>query len=454
MTDLTIMETAEGPKRGPLGDLNSALPMPLLGRVRSEEAVALVLAVAERTPSKPGKPYLRALAAFMCDLIRNARFDEERWSWRQMGNDTFKDTLAGHRTAHAVVDGLKEAGLIDYMVGHSAYEGGSFGARASRLRATPALLAIVRAHGIEPKRWRDHFEMPQAEEITVSSPIALKGSKRRMGRTTIEGQPLPVSLDDPIVKDLHDRMVALNTFIAAQDFGNFGPIAFRRTFLLGDVPDYAWNKGGRIAAVGDSYQNARKADRRGLTINGEAVVEIDIRSSNLTILHGLRWVPLDAEDPYAIDGINNRDVAKAWINMTLGHTGFHRAWPQEKKRDLASILAGDLQRLYPIRDMRDAVLAAYPILQDWPSSLIGWADLQYRESNVILRTMEALAFDHSIPCLPVHDSIIVPVSREALACGILIKSFRDEIGIIPRLKVSSGVDHKGDTILIPEPEET
>jgi hypothetical protein len=52
-------------------------------------------------------------------------------------------------------------------------------------------------------------------------------------------------------------------------------------------------------------------------MNGEAVCEIDIRASYLTILHARYSAPFkvsEDEDPYAIDGLP-RSVVKAWRGM-------------------------------------------------------------------------------------------------------------------------------------------
>ena len=47
--------------------------------------------------------------------------------------------------------------------------------------------------------------------------------------------------------------------------------------------------------------------------------------------------------------------------------------------------------------------------------------------------MEDMAFTHGAVCLPVHDSIIVTQSNEAMARKILIEAFRAEAGIPPIL---------------------
>ena len=76
---------------------------------------------------------------------------------------------------------------------------------------------------------------------------------------------------------------------------------------------------GRICAAGPgNYQSMPAAERlRSIRIAGEPVVEIDIRASLLTFLHGALRLPLPEGDLYALPGIP-REVAKGWINATLG----------------------------------------------------------------------------------------------------------------------------------------
>ena len=122
--------------------------------------------------------------------------------------------------------------------------------------------------------------------------------------------------------------------------------------------------------------------------------------------------------------------------MTLGHHKLHRSWPTGARADLDQLVGGSLMQAYPIGKTRDAILERLPLLADWASSSIGWGDLQYVESQVILQTVEALAFTHGVPTLPVHDSIIVPAADQGLASRVLGDAFRSIVGVTPHLKVA------------------
>jgi len=64
-----------------------------------------------------------------------------------------------------------------------------------------------------------------------------------------------------------------------------------------------------------------------------------------------------------------------------------------------------------------------------------WGHLMFRESRVIMSTMLRLARAHNIPALPVHDSLIVPRSKEVTAWKVLNEQFTKIIGVEPKLNV-------------------
>jgi len=67
---------------------------------------------------------------------------------------------------------------------------------------------------------------------------------------------------------------------------------------------------------------------------------------------------------------------------------------------------------------------------------LGWADLMFRESEVIIQTMLALVAA-GVPSLPVHDSIIVPASACTLASELLTTSFKEMTGLKPGIEINN-----------------
>jgi hypothetical protein len=71
----------------------------------------------------------------------------------------------------------------------------------------------------------------------------------------------------------------LNDFLARFEITGGEHYGYIRVFN-----NQSWKKGGRLYSPGDgSYQQLKEEQRHKMTINGEAVVEIDIKASHLTI---------------------------------------------------------------------------------------------------------------------------------------------------------------------------
>ena len=208
----------------------------------------------------------------------------------------------------------------------------------------------------------------------------------------------------------------INEFVSQFEIEGANHAGFQRIFNQGDTEGFNWNKGGRLQSVGGgSYQSLSKKDRKEITINGEQVVEVDIRASHLTIVYELMDQRLDlADDPYEIEGFP-RDVVKKWITMTFGYNKLHQAWPRDAQEKLAEKGITELQKEFPIAVVRSAVFKRHPIIQDWLDSPYDCFDLMFIESEKIIKAMLALKRDHGVVSLPVHDSLIVSRQNESLA---------------------------------------
>ena len=218
------------------------------------------------------------------------------------------------------------------------------------------------------------------------------------------------------------------------------PPQFIRCFNCADDPNFDWNKGGRLFAQRkSSYQAMKSSERAKLLIDGEAVAEIDVKASHLTIYYALRREFLDLScDPYEIDGVP-RDVVKLIITTAFGKGKLPTRWPQgalkqKKGSDEPPIAKGRVLR----RDLA-AILDRHPILRDLEASGLDWADLQYVEAEILIQAMLKLAREDGIPSLPVHDSLIVREGDVEKAMEVLSDGFEERVGIRPSLKVKAGL---------------
>jgi hypothetical protein len=437
-------DTPSNPQERDRGDYSKARFMALHSRPVSVEAQALVEEVTARIESweqgagtrryqrrgEKRAQFRRAIGLVLGDLALAADKDADRWTYRPLARGEFTNAPVSFRQFSSVLKGLTAARLVEVLLGYYDRTPGFVRGKSTRLRASDSLIVLLREHGIGPTRTTDHFltGLPL-------HPLVLKSSSTRKGHLKESGRRIGFEHTDH-TRRLEGDIRELNDFIDSHEILGGTHRGYQRIFNCGDRKDYSWNKGGRLYSQGeDSYQRRKKAQRPEMTIDGETVVEIDIRASYLTILHARCGVPLDASrDTYAVDGLP-RDVVKAWVTMTLGHDKFHTRWPKEKVEDFAKE-GVDLRDDFPLKLVQPLVLQALPILADWPDKEIDCFDLMYLESEAVVNTMLRLKREHGVVCLSVHDSIIVPRSHLDLAKGTLVHEYERVVGVKPAVKVN------------------
>ncbi|MET4493255.1 hypothetical protein [Bradyrhizobium sp. LA7.1] len=423
----------------------------------TREAFMLMGDLAERYPrpqAAKGKSYARhktlvdyvnAGGAFVADLLVAVAGDRSE-GWLMCSHD--KGAFTGQYVTWRMFDGVRtawlEAGLIEHKLGYPGRlafgNPGPTSGKLTRYRATTRLLEIAAKHGITPANVLEHFRF----EFVMPSELI---------RLTSPPKPTP---DTPSVAKLRSDVAELNAFFAKQTLTHptIKHLGWIRIFH-GYTEGYRWDKGGRLYSQPQGpacYQNLPETSEAGLPtrlqmhINGERVVEIDISSSYLTIFYALCDQQLDSnEDAYAsILGPTalDRHVAKFWINASFGNSKLLSKWSKDVKRALELQLAkkglsGFDPKLYPMNRIKEKVLERHPLLARWGGEIRGrvrdYGDLMYIESEAIIGAMLTLMREHQVPSLPVHDSLIVPVSKFKVAKEALIHHFRKQTGVVPRL---------------------
>jgi hypothetical protein len=311
---------------------------------------------------------------------------------------------------------------------------------ASRFAAAPALIALSKHHGVTPKQAKEHFHFGYS---LPKDPLRKRtASTRGAWRHKVTGREMKVERS-ATTETLENEVRELNEFLKLQEIGNGRHEGYLRRFQNGDHPDFNWDLGGRLYSLppDGSYQQLSKASRLKMTINSEPVAEIDIRASYLTIFHAAHGQAFSsAEDPYRLPefGVAGRAIVKSWMVTTFGSAQHIERWPSKMLEDYEKDHGKPLdRRTYTVSRVRDAALAAFPLLRRWGEPRNGrpftWADLMYQESAVIVATMLSLKRDHGVPSLAVHDSLIVPISQSELAANILRREFKARVGVVPEL---------------------
>lgn len=389
-----------------------------------------------------------AFGALIADLLHRDPADNGGWLYRSLRPEGFTGEAIGYRVFRPIVEAM-DGTMLEVVTGRQFWTkteltGGKWqiaNQQATRFRATDHLRQLFEDQGINHANWSEHFERDSGavEKAQGKRPVSviLRGGKPPRSTGVTKGHPLPIDLKDPVVSAMVSRMDKLNDYLSSQRIEPYGPtVQLKRIFSEGDKPDHDWRQGGRLYTPGrESYQNAKKEARKAISINGDPTVELDIQSSHLTLLVGLGHLPVECldSDPYAVEGIP-RSVVKQWVTMTMSHGKRHLRWPKDASDELLSKHGIDVKKDYPIGRTGDTILEKLALIQsDGRSVPAGWGELQFLESEIMLACMETLAFDHDVPSLTVHDSLIVPVEAESLARATLQEKFKEMLGVMPEV---------------------
>lgn len=171
-----------------------------------------------------------------------------------------------------------------------------------------------------------------------------------------------------------------------------------------------------------------------ICFNGEPVAEVDISACFLTIAYALTGTPLPSTgDPYSGPDLE-RAVIKAWVNMTLSHTRYHKRWPTEVVEDLAQRRFPNLLKTNPIKRVENEIRAKLSIMANWPDVPIRWPEFFYEESEIMMAAMEKL-MSLGAASLPIHDSLLIPSSKVKEGIKAIQDSFYIRLGIVPKVDV-------------------
>src|SRR6266436_6247692 len=292
----------------------------------------------KRQRGKTGAFNLRqGVEAFLGDLLR-AEVNKERsgadgWVYRSVSPKSFTDGAVSSRNFAALRGALKSLELVEETPSVQQWWGPRLLREwATRFRATPKLVEIVADFGIPLADVGKHFIRGLPER-----PLVLKGASRREPRRSkVPGKIIKIKYTGGL-RAMEQTIKELNSFMDRFIIGGGVHRGYIRVFNVGDHRSFSWNLGGRLYSQGeDSYQQMPGAERLNMTIDGEAVCELDIRASYLTIFQAQRGQPLDlSNDQYVLDDLGEkaRDVVKTFIAVTFGSSQFPDRWPPEAVRD-------------------------------------------------------------------------------------------------------------------------
>jgi hypothetical protein len=379
----------------------------------------------------------RAIGAIVGDLLRACRSEVERGMvYRSRHSNGFSGGPFGFDTFQNAVSGLVALGLLEVTEGQDVWKEYDWGdgikskshrGKAARFRATPELVQCAAAAGVPLGNLRHHFHRPLPDrEVTLKAASTWEDGIKFKGRLL----PFP---ETPQVETIRAEVRAINQFLDGVRIDGANHDGFHRGFSMGDHPGFSWDRGGRLYSVGQNhFQQISKARRAEITLDGEAVVEIDVRASYLTILHGVAGAYMDVDcDPYEVPGIP-REIVKRWLTATLGKGQVVARWPRQLIQGYRDQTGRQLGKDFRATEVARLMTARFPVLNELERLKLSWAELMYLESQAIIGTMTAL-MNEDVPSLPIHDSVIVPASQAPLATVLLSSAFQKVAGIRPML---------------------
>ena len=430
----------------PFEEINAAPMMALNNRASSGNARKLVAELAELLLAQEQRKRQRreadqkafdlAVELIIGDLFVNFREAAAGWVYRSLFRNSFTGDLIGHTTFTKTIRLFEQSGLIEKWQGGNIKtpfnEKGKYQefhpGLASRFRATPKLQRLAASAGLTYANAKSHFLCELPRQV-----IQVKSTKRRLaGGRKGEGRAIKIEPNHQ-TNALRQQVKEINSYLISHELSGGLFAGYIRRFSEGDHPEFQWDRGGRLYAVGsDSYQLMKMPERLQMRINNYPVAEIDISSSYLTMMHSLHGVPLpEIDDLYDVEGLP-REIVKAFVTATIGNNKFHTRWPTTLSNELKK-QGFDISKT-PMRSVQSKVCEALPVFEVWQQQPISWSRLMFMESEQMIATMEELMQMHDVPSYSVHDSIIIPEAKVELAAGIMKLMFEERFKVKYKLK--------------------
>jgi hypothetical protein len=340
------------------------------------------------------------------------------------------------QSVKAVVTELQRLGWAHVDVGFKRGDGQHV---LTQMRPAGALLARFQSLGIQ---WQ--------ELLPHQNVIILRSGDRQTG--IVQTIPTP---DTRAVRRMRSKLRDINKFLAKQaiclHMSNSRlhalggatdrvstPIIFTHTALRRIFSRGSLTKGGRF--YGGWWEVIPSEFRPYITINGLATAEVDFREIHPRMLYILNRSAIPAGDLYD-DGWRHpahpnydpnkepyrtrRSLFKTVFNAVLNdETGRFRLDQKDQ------VTAHQFGLSLPV--IRQALFRKHPLLKQVARTGIG-LDLHFLDSQIAEHTMMVLK-EQDIPCLPVHDSFIVPRHQASELIKAMRHAFRALTGHDPALK--------------------
>lgn len=367
--------------------------------------------------ARRGKGEQLSVEALIADCIAHTLTDADRLT---LSVSLSAEALSGSRNGYGALNrgisdrlaDLRDTGWLRVSWGHNRGRG-----KKTTFNAGPKLLERMNESGVS---LGDIGRKP-----TPGGQLELKGSKAGPDQS----RPILPFKDTPEVIGLVRQVNQLNDLFQgaslSQVSSDCAPLDISRRSVKRSFLDGAFNRGGRLKGAAFWFDVEKTRRRKVLLIDDEPIAELDLKSATPTIAYALEGVSLP-HDPYMPPEFCKvpRDVMKKAFMKFLWDTPKKGArLPQE----VAKHISGNA-KLYRVLDAlkrHNGPIADY-LYADEPKG----AELMFLESEIIIEATFR-CYAEGVTALPLHDALLVPLSKKEKARECFSQAFEDRLGVPP-----------------------
>lgn len=289
--------------------------------------------------------------------------------------------------------------------------------RQTTIQAAPSLIRRIKDNDL----WFTDLDTSESEEI-----IILKAEKAR-GES---GDWLEYE-DTPDTLHYRSELRSINEWLSQADIefdqmsaSDIDPNArrLRRVFNNG-----SFTQGGRL--YGGFWMNLKKEVRRkDISIEGEAVVELDYGQMALRQLYARAGAKPAKGDLYEVPGVPWRQGVKTVINAALYSTKQQLRMPQGARKHIPENVS--------FKKVFDVIADYHAPITRYFFTGIGM-ELMFEESEIMIQVLHR-ARERGKVALPIHDSVLTAQSSAPLIKKIMEDVFKERTGLHAIVGVETG----------------
>lgn len=372
-------------------------------------------------------PTFQQMNCLLANLFHNHLQSSQLWTRLSRSHeptilDHFNPSSINWQTIADLCDVMDKLGHIQIVLGHSGKDREACAGHMTRIRATDNLISILKNdHGWSNRILCHH---PEAEVIVLKSP---KTKSKRSYAITY--QDTERTIKDRKLLETYNQFLTRQTILLPSMTMRGCPdlILTRRIFS-----NASWQEGGRL--FGGNFQQLSETEREDITINGQPIVELDIKSCHATMAFaeaGHCWQASSNMDIYQHENLAEwpRELVKRAFNITLNaqsetkakwalldtsnKNGWQYIYDEVRVRGWQSRLLNDIQTTFP--KLAHLFFCGRGMHYMWQEGEIGL--------KVIAACMAK-----DIPALTIFNSFIAPIQYEAEVRSIIHAAFQDVVG--------------------------